>query len=112
MAVASFLWQHRGSVLRATDLLRRAPRLVQDGRGRDAVTEAKAIIALDAKVPTSTEVRITGFEGGSMTLRGGVPADRLEQTRTTLLGVDQVVDVRTGDVRQPTVDDAVAADLP
>jgi hypothetical protein len=108
MAVATFLWQHRGSVVRTVDLVRRLPQLIQDGRGRDALTEAKAVVALDAKVPTRTDVRITGFDDGSMTLRGDLPYDRLEETRSTLLGVDDVIDVRTSDVAQPTFDDALA----
>jgi hypothetical protein len=108
MAVATFLWQHRGSVVRSVDLVRRLPQLLQDGRGRDALTEAKAIVALDAKVPTRTDVRITGFDDGSMTVRGDLPYDRLEETRATLLAVDDVIDVRTSDVRQPTLDEAMA----
>jgi hypothetical protein len=108
MAVATFLWQHRGSVVRTVDLARRLPQLVQDGRGRDSLTEAKAIVALDAKVPTHTDVRITGFDDGSITLRGDVPFDRLETTRATLLAVDDVIDVRTSALEQPTFDDAMA----
>jgi hypothetical protein len=108
MAVATFLWQHRGSVVRTVDLARRLPQLVQDGRGRDALTEAKAIVALDAKVPTRTDVRITGFDAGSMCLRGDVPLDHLDTARATLLAVDDVIDVRTSAVDQPTFDDALA----
>ena len=108
MAVATFLWQHRGSVVRTVDLARRLPQLIQDGRARDAFTEAKAIVALDGKVPTRTDVRITGFDDGSMTVRGDLPYDRLEETRATLLSVDDVIDVRTSDVHQPTFDDAMA----
>ena len=108
MAVATFLWQHRGSVVRTVDLARRLPQLVQDGRARDAFTEAKAIVALDAKVPTRTDVRITGFDAGSMTIRGDVPFDHLEEARATLLAVDDVIDVRTSALEQPTFDDALA----
>lgn len=108
MAVASFLWQHRGSVVRTVDLAKRLPILVQDGRGRDAMTEAKAILALDGKVPTRTDVRITGFDEGSLMLRGDVPTDALDDARTTLLAVDDVLDVRTSATDQPTFDDALA----
>lgn len=108
MAVATFLWQHRGSVVRTVDLARRLPQLIQDGRGRDAFTEAKAVIALDGKVPTRTDVRITGFDAGSMTIRGDVPFDHLEEARATLLAVDDVIDVRTSALDQPTFDDALA----
>ena len=109
MAVATFLWQHRGSVVRTIDLARRLPQLVQDGRARDGLTEVKAIVALDGRIPTRTDVRITGFEDGSMVLRGDVPLDHLEQARQTLLAVDDVVDVRTSDARQTTLDDVLAS---
>jgi hypothetical protein len=108
VAVASFLWQHRGSVVRTVDLARRVPHLVQDGRVRDAFTEAKAIVALDGRIPTRTDVRITGFEDGSMMLRGDVSLDQLEEARATLLAVEDVVDVRTSSVEQPTFDDTLA----
>lgn len=109
VAITSFLWQHRGSVVRTVDLATRLPQAILDGRGRDALTEAKAIAALDGKVPTRTDVRISGFEDGSMLLRGDLPLDAFEETRNTLLAVRDVVDVRTSPVAQPTVDDAVAS---
>ena len=77
VAITSFLWQHRGSVVRTVDLACRLPQLIRDGRSRDALTEAKAIVALDGKVPTRTDVRISGFEDGSMLLRGDLPLDQL-----------------------------------
>ena len=89
VAVASFLWQHRGSVVRTVDLARRLPHLVQDGRVRDALTEAKAIVALDGRIPTRMDVRITGFDDGSMMLRGDLPLDHFEEARATLLAVDE-----------------------
>jgi hypothetical protein len=110
VAVASFLWQHRGSVIRLVDLAGRLPELVQDGRTRDALTEVKAVVALDSRIPARVDVRITGFHNGSMTVRGDVPFDRFEEARDALLGVEGVVDVRTSPVElQPTVDDAVAS---
>ena len=109
MAVATFLWQHRGSVVRTVDLGRRLPLLLQRGRLNDALTEAKAIIALDQRIPTETDVRITGFDGGSLLLRGDVALEHLDEARATLLGVDDVVDVRTSSTHQPTFDDALAA---
>jgi hypothetical protein len=112
VAVASFLWQHRGSAIRTFDLACRLPHLVQEGRVRDALTEAKAIVALDGKMPTRTDVRITGFEDGSMTVRGDLPLDHFEDARAALLAVGDVVDVRTSDVQQPTFDDALAGARP
>ena len=112
VAVASFLWQHRGSAIRTFDLACRLPGLVQDGRVRDALTEAKAIVALDNRMPTRTDVRISGFENGSMTVRGDLSLDQFEQARHTLLGVADVVDVRTSDVAQPTLDEVLAGARP
>ena len=110
VAVASFLWQHRGSVVRLVDLAGRLPHLVQDGRTRDALTEAKAIVALDSRIPTRIDVRITGFHDGSMTVRGDVPLDRFEEARAALLAVERCRR-RPHQPRasQPTVDDAVAS---
>jgi hypothetical protein len=112
VAVASFMWQHRGSVVRTFDLVCRLPDLVQDGRVRDALTEAKAIVALDQRMPTRTDVRITGFEDGSMTVRGDLPLDHFEEARHTLLAVSDVVDVRTSATQQPTLDDMLAGARP
>jgi hypothetical protein len=109
MAVATFLWQHRGSVVRAVDLAKRAPQLVSGGKSADALTEAKAIVALDGKVPTSTDIRITGISDGAVMLRGDAPEDSLDVARTALLGVSDVLDVRTDGVDQPTLDEALAA---
>ena len=108
VAVASFVWQHRGTAIRTFDLACRLPHLVQDGRVRDALTEAKAIVALDGKLPTRMDVRITGFDDGTLTVRGDVPFDRFEEARSTLLAVGDVVDVRTSAVEQPTFDEALA----
>ncbi|MET0904153.1 MAG: hypothetical protein ABWZ52_13000 [Acidimicrobiales bacterium] len=108
VAVASFLWQHRGSIIRLVDLAGRLPHLIQDGRTRDALTEAKAVVALDGRIPTRIDVRLTGVHDGSMTVRGDVPLERFEEARATLLAVEGVVDVRTSPVEQPTFDDAVA----
>jgi hypothetical protein len=107
MAIATFAWQHRGSTVRTFDLARRLPLLVQSGRWRDALTEAKAIIALDEAFPTRTDVRIAGVDDGSMLLRGDVPLDRLEAARGTLLAVRDVVDVRTTAAHQAPIDDAL-----
>jgi hypothetical protein len=112
VAVASFLWQHRGSVVRAFDLACRLPDIVQDGRLRDALTEAKAIVALDGRMPTRTDVRISGFQNGSMTVRGDLAFDQFEEARDTLLRVSDVVDVQTSTVAQPTFDDGLAGARP
>ncbi|MEO6318358.1 MAG: hypothetical protein ABIP36_06200 [Acidimicrobiales bacterium] len=109
MAVATFLWQHRGSVVRTTDLARRLPQLVTTGNTDAAVTEAKVIMALDGEVPTQTDVRITGIDDGAVTLRGDLPAGSLESARHAAMSVANVLDVRTDGDQQPTFDEALAA---
>ena len=108
VAITSFTWQHRGSALRTFDLALRVPRLLRDGQARDALTEAKAIVALDAKVPARTDLRLTGVHDGTLLVRGDLPLDSFDEARATLLAVDDVVDVRTVSAHQPTLDDALA----
>ena len=112
VAVASFLWQHRGSVVRAADLARRLPQLLSSGKSDEAVTEAKVIVALDGKVPTNTGVRITGIDDGAVTLRGDVPAEFIEPARQAVLSVSEVLDLRTDAGNQPTLDDALESTQP
>jgi hypothetical protein len=95
MTVMTFSWQHRGSVLRTVDLLLRVPALIRTGRGADAFTEARLIAALDRRAPTSTDIRITGIHHGDVVLRGDLPAPSMEVARTALLGVSEVVEVRS-----------------
>ncbi len=105
VAVVSFLWQHRGSVVRTVDLAQRLPQLLSSGKGGDAFTEAKAVVALDGPLPTSTDVRITGIDDGAVTLRGDVSVESLGTARSALLGVSDVLDVRTDGLDQITLDD-------
>lgn len=109
MAVVTFLWQHRGSVVRTVDLGRRLPQLLGNGKAGDAFTEAKAVVALDGAVPTSTDVRITGIDDGAVTLRSDGRLDSIDAARQALLGVSDVLDVRTDGHDQVTVDKALAA---
>jgi hypothetical protein len=105
MTVLSFLWKHRGSVVRGVDLAKRAPRLVRDGRTGDLAAEARAVAALDGPLATETKVRISGIEDGSVLLRGDPSGAELQSARATLLSsVPSVVDVRTDDTGQPTLD--------
>ena len=108
VAITSFTWQHRGSAVRTFDLALRVPQLLRDGRARDALTEAKAIVALDAKVPSRIDLRLTGVHDGTLLVRGDLPLNAFDEARATLLAVDDVVDVRSVSVRQPTFDDALA----
>jgi hypothetical protein len=107
VAVASWMWKHRGSVLRTSDLAMRAPQIVRTGRTADLPVEAKAILALDRTHPTDASVRITGINDGSVTLRD-LDGKDLEAARSSLCSVREVADVQTRPVDQPTVDDALA----
>ena len=102
--IASVAWQHRGSVVRSVDLLRRAPGLVQDGRSGELTAEARAVLALDRAVPTDTSVRISGMEDGTVTLKGHPAGPGVDAARKALVTLPGVVDVRTDDTDQPTVD--------
>lgn len=108
VAVASWMWKHRGSVLRTSDLAMRAPQIVRTGRTADLPVEAKAILALDRTHATDASVRITGINDGSVTLRdlGGT---ELEAARSSLCSVREVADVQTQPTDQPTFDDALSA---
>jgi hypothetical protein len=112
MTVMTFSWQHRGSVVRMVDLVLRVPTLLRTGRATDAVTEARLLVALDHRAPTDTGIRITGIHQGDVVLRGDVPPTSLDVARQALLGVSDVVEVRSDGFSQPTLDDAVAAARP
>jgi hypothetical protein len=105
--IASWAWQHRGSVVRAADLARRAPTLVRDRRTDELTTEARAVLALDSAVPTDTSVRISGVEQGTVTLKGHPAGPGADAARKALVTLPAVVDVRTDDVDQPTLDDVL-----
>lgn len=107
-AIAGWMWQHRGSVVRTADLAARTPQLVRTGRTADLPVEAKAIMALDRTHPTDMGVRISGISDGSVSLRDLDAAD-LESARSSLCSVREVAEVRTQAADQPTFDDALAA---
>ena len=108
MTAMTFSWQHRGSVVRLFDLLLRLPTLVRAGRTADALTEARLLVALDQRAPAVIDIRITGIHQGDVVLRGDLPATSLDLARDALLGVSQVVEVRSDGFQQPTLDDTVA----
>jgi hypothetical protein len=101
-------WEHRGSAMRLLDLGTRMPQLLRTRDSKAALTELKSIFALDKTAPSDLDVRITGVDDGSVVLRGGVSADRLERARKALLGVSGVLDVRTDAGAQPTLDATMA----
>lgn len=112
MAVVTWAWQHKGSVVRAADLAKRAPTLVRDGRTADLAAEAKAVIALDGVLPSDTDIRITGIEDGSVMLRGQPAGQPLEAARHALTTIGTITDVRTDDADQPTLDSMLAGARP
>lgn len=112
MAVLTWAWQHKGSMVRAADLAKRAPTLVRDGRAADLATEAKAVIALDGVLPNDTDIRITGIEDGSVMLRGQPVGEPLEAARSALTTVQSITDVRTDGADHPTLDDVLAGARP
>ena len=69
-------------------------------------------MALDGQVPTSTDIRITGISAGAVTLKGDLHDDSLDVARHALLGMSEVLDVRTDGQDQPTLDDALAGARP
>lgn len=108
MAVLTFAWKHRGSVVRGFDLARRVPDLVRDGRTEELKVEAKAIIALDQHLGDDTAIRISGIDDGSVTLKGQPAGAHLAAARAALKEVPAILDVRTDDVEQPTFDSLLA----
>src|SRR3546814_4302584 len=104
--IASFAWKHRGTVMRAVDLLRRTPELVSSGRTEDLTTEARAVAALDGPFGAATDVRITGVDDGNVMLRDSLAGPALDAARGVLRSVDPVLDVRTGAGDHPNPADA------
>ncbi|MET0729341.1 MAG: hypothetical protein ABWZ76_13685 [Acidimicrobiales bacterium] len=104
VAIATFAWQHRGTVVRGLDLAKRVPDRVRDGRTHELAVEAKAIAALDGKLGDDTAIRISSVEGGTVTLHGDPVGAELEAARSSLLSLSDVIDVRTDNAAQPTLD--------
>lgn len=109
LSLASWGWQHRGSMIRSADMLRRAPQLLQDGRMDALTTEARAILALDKDFATDTDVRITGIDEGDVVLRDTLAGPTLQEARDALCSLRDVLDVRTEATEHPTLDDALAS---
>lgn len=112
MAILGWAWQHRGSVTRGFDLAKRVPELVRDGRTSQLAAEARAIVALDGPLASDTHIRISGIDDGSVLLRGQPAGAGLEVARATLTSLPDVVDVRTDDRDQPTLDSLLDAKSP
>ncbi len=107
LAVAGWMWNHRGTVARGADLLLRTPQLVRTGRTADLPLEIRSLVALDETHPTNTAVRITSIADGAVMLRDLNVAD-LEAARSSLCSLREVGEVRTQPADQPTFDDALA----
>jgi hypothetical protein len=103
-------WRHRASIIRVADLARHAPQHLLDGHPQELATEARAVLALDAALPESSNVRIRGVENGTVSLRGQGPVGHdLETARDTLLSVMMLVDVDSDDLGQQNFNDLLAA---
>lgn len=111
-AILVWAWRHRGSVARTVDLAKRAPELIRDGRSGDLAAEARAIAALDAPLATDTGIRISSVEDGSVLLRGQPSGEPLAAARAALTSLPNVVDVRTDDRDNPTLDSMLAGARP
>jgi hypothetical protein len=112
MAALGWAWHHRGSLSRGIDLAKRVPDLVRDGRTSQLAAEARAIVALDGPLASDTHIRITGIEDGSVLLRGQPSGSGLAVARATLTSLPDVVDVRTDDQGQPTLDSMLSTPGP
>lgn len=108
MAVLSFAWKHRGSVVRGVGLAKRVPGLARDGRTEELKVEAKAILALDQHLGDDTAIRISGIDDGSVMLKGQPAGEHLAAARAALTKVPAILDVRTDDAQQPTLDALLA----
>src|SRR5687768_5553143 len=95
VAVVSWAWKHRGTVLRTADLARRAPQEIGEGRFPDVVTEAKTVLALDGELGDATDLRISQVSDGSVSFRAGVHPRTLDVARTAVLPISTVLDVHT-----------------
>lgn len=109
LTLATWGWQHRGSMVRSADMLRRAPQLLQDGRMEALTTEARAILTLDKRFAADTDVRITGIDEGGVVVRDTLAGPRLQEARDALCSLRDVLDVRTEATDHPTLDDELAS---
>ena len=109
MTVAGFAWRHRGTVVRMADLVAKAPRMLREDGTTELAQHAKALLALDAALPTEMGVRISGIENGSVTLAGDPGPKALASAKDALCEVSGVTDVRTDGTSHATADAAYAS---
>lgn len=98
-------WRHRGSVVRAADLARRLPSRIRQGQTAEALTEARAVLALDRELRSDTSVRLSTISGGTALIKGQPRGRSLDRARSALLSLPDVTDVRTIDPNQLTIND-------
>jgi len=108
MTVAGFAWRHRGTVVRVGDLARQVPKLVNENGTAELGSHARAVLALDAALPTDTSVRISGIDNGSVTLRGDPGGHALDVATTALCDLPNVSDVRTDGATHDVVDSVLS----
>jgi hypothetical protein len=112
VTVAGWAWRHRGTAVRAADLALRTPVLVREGRTQDALTEARAVLALDASVPRATSVRISGIDHGTVLLHGDPGGPAVTAAREALCDLRGISDVRSDGTSHPTADAMLRAAQP
>ncbi len=81
LALLSWAWNHRGTVVRLAGLLREAPDLIRDDRRDDLMTGARAVMQLDrnAELARRTDIRIDAVHGGVVDLTAPTSATDVAQ---------------------------------
>ena len=101
LTVAGFAWNHRGTVLRLVDLARDTPRLVREGDAQSLVQHGRLLYELDRALPADLRVRLSGVDGGSVTLAGDPGPEALARATEVLRGAHGITDVRTDGSTHP-----------
>ena len=99
---AGWAWRHRGTVMRAADLVVRSPSMLRDGGSRRAGHRGACGAGLDGPLPKATKVRISGIDAGTVTVHGDPGAKAVAAVRAALRDLPGVSDVRTDGATLPT----------
>ncbi len=97
LALLSWAWNHRGTVVRAAGLLREAPDLIRSDRRDDLVTGLRSVLQLDrnAELARRTDVRIDAVEDGVVTLTAPTSTTDVALARALVAEVPGVSEVRS-----------------
>jgi hypothetical protein len=96
LALLSWGWNHRGTVVRAAGLLREAPDLIRSDRRDDLLTGLRSVLQLDrnAELARRTDVRIDAVEDGVVTLTAPTSTTDVALARALVAEVPGVSEVR------------------